>query len=1011
MRALVAICAAILVPAAHALDPHRLLEQYIHDRWTDEQGYPGGALNAFAQTPDGYLWLGAENGLVRFDGLTFRIFNHANTDGFPATAVLGLATDGEGSLWILLQSRELLRYRGGAFEPIAREAGVTAMAPGMRHDLLLVRPEDSMRYVDRKFVRIAPALGYTSRLVISVAETSNGTVWMGTRDQGVFALRDGQAFEPRGLPDRKVNCLLAVDADAVWIGTDRGLALWNGGEVTQSGAPAQLRTARVSAIARDHDSNVWVGTAQGLMRMTPQGAFEQDRRNGEPADPVTALFDDREGNLWIGRRRGLERWRDRVFLTYSPPGAANPENSGPVYADPSGRTWFGPSTGGLYWLKGVQRRQVTEAGLGRDVVYSIDGAPGELWIGRQRGGLTHLRYDGQSWTAESFTAANGLADGAVYSVHRSRDGTVWTGTLNGGVSRVRGGRVTTYTIAAGLPSNTVSAIEESADGTMWFATPNGLSAFAQDRWRVYTSAEGMPPARINCLFEDSSGVLWIGTDVGLAFLRNGRVHTPREAADPLLEEILGIAGDGLCCLWIATSKHVVRVSRSQVLDQSGGPAVLREFGPADGIPAPEGVRRDRSVVKDTAGQIWLSLRRGISVVEPSRPSSTSVPGIVHIESVSADGNPVDARTPLRIPASRVRIRFDYLALSLSAPERVKYRYRLDNLDQAWSDPTSARDTVYMNLPPGSYRFRVIASNSEGIWNSGEAAIGIEVVPAFWQTWLFRSLVIVACAVAALAIYRMRLRRLTKELNIGFEERLGERTRIAQELHDTLLQGLLATSMQLHLTLDRLPDDSTARLQLVRVLAMLRQVVNESRNAVRGLRAHALDSDDLEQAFAKIREELAVAESTGFKIIVDGQRRPLNPLIRDQVYRIGREGLWNAFRHSGAAMVEVEINYGESDLRLAVRDTGCGIDEEVLRSGREGHWGLIGMRECAEKIGAQLKVRSRAGAGTELDLTIPGHIAFTRPPSGHTWRWLRWRLWRRPKTGAQMEKGVGDVQPR
>lgn len=221
MRALVAVCATVWAPVAHALDPHRLLEQYIRDRWTDEQGYQGGTVNAFAETPDGYLWLGAENGLIRFDGLTFRIFNHANTDLFQRSPVLGLATDPEGSLWILLQSRELLRYRRGVFEPIAREAGITAIAPGMNHDLLLVRPDNPTRYTQQKFVRIAPAPGYTGNLVISVAETPGGTVWMGTRDYGRFALRDGRAFAPRGLPDRKVNCLLASDA-VLWIGTDRG---------------------------------------------------------------------------------------------------------------------------------------------------------------------------------------------------------------------------------------------------------------------------------------------------------------------------------------------------------------------------------------------------------------------------------------------------------------------------------------------------------------------------------------------------------------------------------------------------------------------------------------------------------------------------------------------------------------------------------------------------------------------------------------------------------------------
>ncbi|MGO9260557.1 MAG: two-component regulator propeller domain-containing protein [Bryobacteraceae bacterium] len=989
---LAAAWAAILHPAVHARDPHRLLEQYIHDGWTEEQGYPGGAVHAFAQTPDGFLWIGAENGLVRFDGLTFRIFNHANTDALPASGVLALAADREGGLWILMQSRQVLRYRGGGFEPIARENGVTAIAPGALGDLLLVRPEDTMRYAGGKYAPISPAPGYTSRLVISVAEAPDGTVWMGTRDFGAFALRDGKAFDLRGLRDRKVDCLLSGDSGAVWLGTDRGLALWNGKELAPSGIPAAFETEQVSAMARDRDGNLWLATPGGLARLTPQRTFERDVRKAARPEAATAVFEDREGNLWVGRTRGLERWRDRLFLSFPSPGDGDPENSGPLYTDPSGAAWFSPSTGGLYRMKGTDIREVTEAGIGRDVIYSIDGAPGELWMGRQRGGLTHLRYGGESWAAETFTAADGLAPGPVYTVHRCRDGTVWAGTWNAGVSRIRAGRVTTYTTAAGLASNTVSAIEEGADGTVWFATANGLSAFAADRWRTYTSAQGLPPANINCLLQDSAGILWIGTGDGLAFLRDGRVQPPRDSGDPLADEIFGIADDGLGYLWVTTSKHVARVPRARLLDRSGA-APLREFGPSDGVPAPQGVRRDRSIV-NAAGRIWLSLRHGISVVEPARLTANSAPAIMHIESVSADGNPLDPLSPLRIPAGRLRIRFDYLALSLSAPDQVKYRYRLDPLDRDWNQPTSERGTVYMNLRPGPYRFRVVANNSAGLWNSAEADVAMEIVPAFTQTWKFRSLAIAAVALAAFGFYCLRVRRITKELHIGFEERLDERTRIAQELHDTLLQGLLATSMQLQVAVGRLPADSAALSQFRRVVAMLQQVVNESRNAVRGLRTRGSAADDLERALANVREELAAPESIGLRMTVDGDPRPLNPLIRDQVYRIGREGLSNAFRHSGAPMVELEIHYGASDLRLTVRDAGRGIDAEVLRSGRDGHFGLLGMRECAERIGARFKVRSQRGSGTELELIVPAPIAFARPDSRHT---SRWRFWRRPKT--------------
>ncbi len=254
-------------------------------------------------------------------------------------------------------------------------------------------------------------------------------------------------------------------------------------------------------------------------------------------------------------------------------------------------------------------------------------------------------------------------------------------------------------------------------------------------------------------------------------------------------------------------------------------------------------------------------------------------------------------------------------------------------------------------------------------------------PRFWQTWWFQFLCILAVLAAILVLYRLRLRQLTRQLNVRFEERLSERTRIAQDLHDTLLQGFVSASMQLHVAADHLPDDSPARAPLSRVLELMGQVIDEGRNAVRDLRSSTNGgSVDLEQALSRIEQELALDERIGFRVIVEGHPRPLHPIIRDEVYRIGREALVNAFRHSGASNIEVEIEYAPKHLRLLVRDNGCGIDPKVVRSGREGHWGLSGMRERAEEIGAKLKVWSRGGAGTEVEVSIPGKTAFELYPS-------------------------------
>jgi signal transduction histidine kinase len=450
---------------------------------------------------------------------------------------------------------------------------------------------------------------------------------------------------------------------------------------------------------------------------------------------------------------------------------------------------------------------------------------------------------------------------------------------------------------------------------------------------------------------------------------------------------------------------VLRVTRENLVSGLVTDMDVNEYGTADGLYGSEGIKRHRSVIADPRGRIWFSLSRGLSVADPVRLANrSSVPAIVHINTMSADGGPLDLGRPIQIPSGRQRISFSFQGLSLATPDRVRCRYMLDGFDHGWSDPTTAGDAVYTNLGPGSYRFRVIASNSDGAWNSTEGMVGFQIAPAFWQTLWFRLSGLLAFGLTVLAFYRLRLHQLTRQLNVRFEERLAERTLIAQELHDTLLQGFLSASMQLDVAVDQLPVDSPVRSRLGTVLELMRQVIEEGRSALRGLRSsHRSDSLDLGQAFSRIQQDVGGAEGTGFRVIVDGPTRPLHPLVRDEVYRIGREAVVNAFRHARAKNLEVDVAYMANHLRILVRDDGCGIDAEVLQSGRDGHFGLSGMRERAERIGARLRMWSRSGTGTEVELFVPSHVAFQMQPSDRRTSWFSRLFARRVAAGPGKER--------
>jgi len=961
-----------------ALDPNRSLGQYVVTNWGSRDAFPGGAVNAIAQTPDGFLWIGADNGLVRFDGISFRLIDHANSPSLPPGPVLGLAVDPEGVLWVRMQSPYLMRYRGGVFEQIypaevpppftaASQGGATAVTRGMRGILIDV-PAGPLRYNAGNFMPLVSS-GSAGGLAISMAETSDGAVWVGMRDTGLICVRDGHASQMTGLPDQKVNGLLPVAGPELWIGTDAGLVRWDGSAVTRRGVPAGLARSPILALARDRDTNLWVSTPAGIARMDSRGFAIQEPLAAVPGE-VHAIFEDREGSLWLGGTKGLTQLRDAPFLTYTGIAPAG----GSVYVDTSGRAWVGPSSGGLVWIRGTKPEPIFGLGLERDEIYSISGGPGEIWLGRRFGGVTQLRKEDGVLRAQTYTAANGLAPGVVHAVCRTRGGTVWAGTLNGAISRIQNGRITTFTNADGLSAEPVNTIVEAADGVIWAGTAGGLDAFRNGNWRRYSGKDGLPPGAVNTLTVDREGILWIGTSAGLFYWSGTQIEGARNVPDSLRGPIFGLAADGAGGLWATTDRTVVEVSRASLLRQSNAPSAVREFGMADGLPSTRGIRRDHPAVNDPSGRIWFSLQGGVSVVNPLRPGVLA-PALVHVESVVVDGRPLGTGSGASYPSNRQRVVFNFVGLSLAVPARVRYRYLLEGYDHDWSQPTGSREAAYTNLPPATYTFRVMATNSEGLWNGSAASVALEVTPMLWQTWWFRVVALGLLGAAIFGCFRYRLARVRAAMNLRFEERLAERTRIAQELHDTLLQGFISASMQVHVAADMLPQNAASRPLLARALQLMQQVIEEGRNTVRGLRARGAASVPLEAALSQIEEELGAVAQADFRVVVVGHGRDLHPLLQDEVYRIGREALINAFRHARARHIELELRYAPEAFHLLVRDDGVGIDEHVLQSGRDGHWGLVGLRERAERIGAQLHVFSRPSAGTEVQLDVPANVAF------------------------------------
>ncbi len=972
-----------------ALDAQALPSEYSRQQWSAEDGFRIGQVSSIAQTPDGYLWIGGEEGLVSFDGEKFQ--PAPPSGNLPITHVLGLTTDGQGALWIWMQGANVLRYAHGKFTNVSNQLGlpddnITALSSGTKGSVLLSTLGQQIFEYDGGHVHEIGWTNIPNTLMLALAKTSDGRVWAGTRDNGLSYIESQSIVSLSGkTAPKKINCLLRNGEKSLWVGTDEGLFLWNGSILGRVPGPVSFARSQILSMVQDRDGNLWCGTEKGLFRVGRRFLGKPVADGPFLKESITGLFQDREGGLWIGTGVNLQRWKDFAFRQIGGRDDQHVSLNGPIYVDDQGTVWAASSKGGLYRVTQTGLEECRPDVFGKDLIYSLSGRNGDIWAARQNGGLTHLHRFAGRIAAETFTARNGLAQDTVFSVFEARDGTIWAGTLSGGLSRFKDGRWSTFTTTNGLPSNDISSISEDQQGTVWVATSAGLASLSRDHWHVYDHRAGLLSDEVSSLLpdlgRDGNPILWVGTAQGLVLLRSGSCSTIRSDSDIFREPIWGMTKDSDGYLWLSTPNHLARVSRDQLLVGNVDSTNVRVYVRADGVKQFGGVKRTRSIETDATGRVWIGTIGGLIVTNSTYMQHRAATTIVDIDSIVADSGALDVRSP-RMPAPQRRIVFHYAGLNFAVSDRIRFRYRLDGYDKDWSDPVGFRQAVYTHLDPGSYRFRVIASNGEGQWNSAEASVPLVIEPAAWQTWWFRCISLLSAALLIWCAYLFRMRQIAAQNHLILEERLAERMRIAQDLHDTLLQSFHALMLRFQAVSNMLPNRSLDAKQLLdNAIDRAAEALTESRDAVQKLRTPLAEDTDLAEVLTRLGHELRSGHSEvtpmpAFRVLIEGIPQRINPFVRDDLYRIGREAIGNAFRHAQAHQIEVELRYEPHALALRVRDDGLGMDSHLRAGGgRDGHWGLPGMRERTKALGGRFTLWSELRRGTEIEASIPGRRAY------------------------------------